>query len=140
MTASARIAGGLADAGVTHEQRVVLAAAAEDLDRAFDFGVTADERIGLALAGALVEVDAIGAEGFADGLGLIFFLLGGAFDGLGLRHARLLGNAVADVVDRVVTRHVLLLQEVGGVAVALCEDRDEHVGAGDFVAGRGFDV
>ena len=55
------------------------------------------------------------------------------------RRARLgqagpLGDAVADVVDRVVARHVLLLQEIGGVALALGEDRDQHVGAGHLLA------
>ena len=41
---------------------------------------------------------------------------------------------MADVVDRVVAGHVLLLQEIGGVALALGEDRDQHVGAGHFLA------
>jgi hypothetical protein len=41
---------------------------------------------------------------------------------------------VADVVDRVVAGHVLLLQEIGGVALALGEDRDQHVGAGHLLA------
>ena len=47
---------------------------------------------------------------------------------------------MADVVDRVVARHVLLLQEIGGVALALGEDRDQHVGAGHFLAARRLDV
>jgi hypothetical protein len=54
--------GGLADAGIAHEQRVVLLAAAQDLDRAVDLAVAADQRIDLALARLLVEVDAIGVE------------------------------------------------------------------------------
>ena len=41
---------------------------------------------------------------------------------------------MADVIDRVVARHVLLLQEIGGVALALGENRDQHVGAGHFLA------
>ena len=98
----------------------------------------ADHRIDLAVARLLVEVDAIGLERLALLLGLLVAL------GLGLlvdaahrarfRHARPLGDAVADVVDRVVARHVLLLQEIGGVALALGEDRDQHVGAGHFLA------
>ena len=41
--------GGLADAGLADEHRVVLGAAAEDLDRAADLLVAADDRIELAL-------------------------------------------------------------------------------------------
>jgi hypothetical protein len=48
--------------------------------------------------------------------------------------ARTLGDAVRDVVDRVVAGHLLFLQEIGRVALALGEDRNEHVGAGDFLA------
>ena len=45
---------------------------------------------------------------------------------------------MADVVDRVEAGHVLLLQEEGGVALALGEDRHEHVRAGDLLAARGL--
>jgi hypothetical protein len=58
----------------------------------------------------------------------------------GSERAGLLGDAVGDEVDRVVPRHVLLLQEVGGVAFALGEDGDQHIGAGDLVAARGLHV
>ena len=54
------------------------------------------------------------------------------------RQARPLGDAVADVVDRVVAGHVLLLQEIGGVALALGEDRDQHIGAGHLLAAGGL--
>ena len=37
--------GGLAHAGIAHEQRIVLLAAAENLDGALDFGVAADQGI-----------------------------------------------------------------------------------------------
>ena len=51
---------------------------------------------------------------------------------------RSLGDAVADVIDRVVAGHVLLLQEIGGVALTLGEDRHQHVGAGDLLAAGGL--
>jgi hypothetical protein len=51
-----------------------------------------------------------------------------------------LGDAVADVIDRVVAGHVLLLQEIGRVALALGEDRHQHVGAGDLLAAGGLHV
>ena len=51
-----------------------------------------------------------------------------------------LADAVADVGDRVEPAHVLLLQEIDGIALALGEQRDQHVGAGHLVAARGLDV
>ena len=45
---------GLADAGIADEQRIVLLAAAEHLDRAVDLGVAADQRIDLAVACAFL--------------------------------------------------------------------------------------
>ena len=42
--------GGLADAGIAHEKRVVLAAAAEHLNAALNLGVAADQRIDVAVA------------------------------------------------------------------------------------------
>jgi hypothetical protein len=47
---------------------------------------------------------------------------------------------VADEAHRVEPAHVLLLQEIDGIALALAEQRDEHVRAGHFVAARGLDV
>ena len=135
---------GLADAGFADEQRIVLLPAAQHLDGAVDLGIASDHRIDLAVARLLVEVDAIGIERLALLLGILVAL------GLGLlvdaaHRPRLgdagpLGDAVADVVDRVVARHVLLLQEIGGMAFALGEDRDQHVGAGHFFAARRLDV
>ena len=135
---------GLADAGIADEQRIVLRAAAQHLNGAADLGVAADQRIDLALARLLVEVDAIGVERVALLLRLVaalgVVLLVGAAHRARLRHARPLGDAVADVIDRVVARHVLLLQEIGGVALALGEDRDQHIGAGHFLAARRLHV
>src|SRR5206468_2808471 len=47
---------GLADPGLAHEQRVVLAAAAQDLDHAIDFLLAPDQRIDAAIGGSLVQV------------------------------------------------------------------------------------
>ena len=129
---------GLADAGIADEQRIVLLAAAQHLDGAADLGVAPDQRIDLAFARLLVEVDAVGFERIALLLvlvaGLGVGILVDAAHRLGLREPCPLGDAVADVVDRVVAGHVLLLQEIGGVALALGEDRDQHVRAGHFLA------
>ena len=91
--------------------------------------------------GLLVEVDGELLErGF--GLLLAFLLLGllGAL-GLGRLGDRVaLADAVADIGDRVEPAHVLLLQEIDGIALALGEQGDQHVGAGHLVAARGLDV
>ena len=67
-------------------------------------------------------------------------LLVGAAHRTRFRHAGPFGDAVADVIDRVVARHVLLLQEIGGVALALGENRDQHVRAGHLFAAGGLHV
>ena len=54
--------GRLADARVADEERVVLAAAREDLDGAVDLVLAADQRIDAALGGFLPEVDAVRRE------------------------------------------------------------------------------
>ncbi len=141
----------LADAGFANQQRIVLLAPAEHLDRALHLGLATDQRIDLAVLRLLVEVDAISIESSFLFLLVrtIFRILGvarfvvvfGAARRLGgIGHARPLGDAVADVIDRVVARHVLLLQEEGGMAFALGENRDEHIGAGHLFAPRRLNV
>src|ERR1700688_766996 len=89
---------GLADASLANEQRIVLLPPAQHLDRSVDLGLAADQRIDLALAGLLVEVDAIGVERVAlllllvAGFGVVFLV--GAAHRAGFRHARPLGDTV----------------------------------------------
>ncbi len=128
--------GGLADAGIADEQRIVLLAAAKDLDRALDLALAPDQRIDAAGLRLFVQIHAIGFEclgALLDGLFAVLVLVG-AFHRLRLAHARALGDAVTDVTDRIEPRHVLLLQEVDGVALALREQRDQHIGARHLVA------
>ena len=63
--------GGLADAGLADEHRVVLRAAREDLDDAADFLVAADDRVELAGAGQLREVAAVALERLVLALGVL---------------------------------------------------------------------
>ena len=51
--------GGLADAGFADQHRVVLGPPGQHLDHSADFRVPPDDRVDLALAGALGEVDAV---------------------------------------------------------------------------------
>ncbi len=56
---------GLADSWIAHEEGIVLLPAAENLDRALDFGIAPDQRIDAAGLGLLVEIDAIRLESVA---------------------------------------------------------------------------
>ncbi len=127
--------GGLADAGIADIERVVLRAAAQDLDGTVDLGAAADQRVDPAAQRLLVEVDGELLEG---ALILLLALFGlrflGALDLLRLGRGLALADSVADVADRVEAAHVLLLQEIDGIALALGEEGDEHVGAGHLVA------
>src|SRR3546814_5882505 len=97
----------------------------------------------LSVAGLLVQIHAELLErAFALLLRLrlhLLFLLGRA-----LRLARFgrsrLGNAVADEVDGVEPRHVLLLQEIDGIALARREHGDQHVRASHFLAAGRLDM
>src|SRR5712691_7182663 len=133
---------GLPDPGVADIERVVLGAPAEDLDRPLDLGLAPDQRVDLAAFRLFVEVDAIGVERIVAALLALFaaLLLFGSLDAARLRAAGRLGDAVRDVVDRVEPRHVLLLQEIAGVALALGEHRDQHIGAGHLLAARRLDM
>jgi hypothetical protein len=123
----------LADAGLADEQRVILLPAAQHLDGAADFRIAPDQRIDLAVLGFLVEVDAVRIQRIALLFRLVTALAVGLFLGAThrprFRQARPLGDAMADVIHRVVARHILLLQEIGGVALALGENSDEHIRA-----------
>ena len=138
--------GGLADAGVAHQQRVVLPPPAEDLDAPLDLEITADQRIHVPPACLLVQVDAVllqcGLLGFLGPLGLCLRLRRClcALHRPRLAIGRILGDAVADVVHRVVAGHVLLLQEIRGMALAFREDRHEHVRARHLGAPRALHV
>ena len=135
---------GFTDTRVTHVQRVVLGAAAEDLDRALDLVLTPDQRVDFARQRLFVEVDAIGGQGVLAALGGALFLAlglrlvlragGGARGGF----AGGFGDAVGDEIHRVQACHVLQLQEVHGVALAFREQRHQHIGAGHFIAARGL--
>ena len=63
--------GGLADAGLTDEDGVVLGAAGEDLDDAADLLVAADDGVEFALARQIGEVFGVFFEGLELGLGVL---------------------------------------------------------------------
>ena len=132
---------GLAHAGVPHEDGVVLAPAAEDLQRAPELAEASDEGVEAALPGALGQVDGEGGEGVARG--------GVAVAGRSRRRrgrARLvlarrrLGDAVRDVVQDVEPGDVLRLQQLGRVRVRLLQDGREDIAEADLVLARALHV
>jgi hypothetical protein len=128
--------GGLADARLTNIERIVLGAPAQHLDGALDLVLATNQRVDAAVAGFLVEVDAVRGQrlvALLDRRLASVFLLGSR-DAACARAARHLGLAVADVVHGVEPRHALVFEERHGVAVAFGEQRHEHVGAGHFLA------
>ena len=130
--------GGLADAGFTDVQRIVLAAAAQDLDGALDLERAADQRIDLAVLGELVEVGGVLVERAA----AIAVAIGSFAARLFLRRLLFgdLREAVRDEIDHVEARDLGAIQQVHRVALLLAEDRDEHVGDADFFLARGLHV
>ena len=135
---------GLAHAGIAHQERVVLAAAAQHLNATLHLVLAPDQRVDIALLGFDVEVDAVLFEravlrvGLSGPFGLLLFL--GAGHGTRFTELGIFRDTMGDEVHRVIARHVLLLQEIGGVALALGEDRDEHVRPGHFRAARALDM
>ncbi|MCY1166207.1 hypothetical protein D9M73_61300 [compost metagenome] len=126
--------GGFAHAGLTHQQRVVLAAAAEDLDHTLDFVLAADQRIDLAVLGELVQVLRVLLQrrGFFV-LFAAFFVLSRAFTGLGRLGRIALLDAVRDEIHHVQARHALLVQVIHGVRVLLAKNGNQHIGASHFL-------
>jgi len=60
--------------------------------------------------------------------------------GRGAERPRGLGDAVADEVHRIESRHVLRLQEIDRMAFALAEQGDEHIGPRHLILARGLDM
>ncbi len=116
--------GGLADARLADEDRVVLGAAGEDLDDAADLLVAADHRVELALARELCQVAAVLLEGLVAVLGVRVVHALVAADVLQRLEERVAGGARA-------------LQRLGGRRPAV-EKRQQQVLGGDVLVLEGF--
>ena len=132
---------GLADAGIADEHGIVLAAPAQDLDRALKLRRAADKRIEQALTRAGRQVDAVRGERIERSRGtLVPHARGGGrslFVGSAQRHLR---DAMRDVFEDVEARDTLRGQEMRGVSFGLLEDRREEIAGLDFLPLRTLDV
>ena len=112
--------GGLADARLADEDRVVLFAPGQHLDRGLDLARPADDRVELALAGEFRQVARVFVEVRRVGGRLDAAFLGAAPDDLGdLLADRLRGETVA-------------AQHVGGDALPLLGEADQEVLGADI--------
>ena len=119
--------GGLADAGLADEDRVVLRATREHLHHALDFLLAPDERVELALASELREVaPELVEDGRAAGPLGVALLTGRA-----ARGARLLAGLAGHHLDDLGAhaRHVgaEIAEDLGGDAVTLAHEPEQHV-------------
>ena len=138
---------GLADAGVADEYRVVLPAAAEDLERPLELGQPADQRIEAAVLRARGQVHRVRAKRIARGRAAAV-----ADAGVGVtlgrlrvgraagRRGRDLADPVRDVFEHVEPRHALRGEELRRVRLGLLERGREHVARLDFLASRALHV
>src|SRR6476469_5781059 len=115
--------GGLADAGLADQHRIVLGAARKNLDGAADLFVAADHRIDLALARGLREVAGIFLERVIGVLG----------------RSRVGSAALAQRVDggvEILRRDAGLAEYLAGVAVLLERKRQQQAFDGDETVAR----
>jgi hypothetical protein len=137
--------GGLADAGLADQHRVVLGAPLQDLDGAADLVVAADHRVQLALAGAVGQVQGVLGQGLALAFGFLgvhalaaAHLADGGFQGLAAG-AVLLEQAagLALVVHRRQQEQLggdVLVAPLGGFLVGQVEQVDQFLGGLDLAA------
>jgi hypothetical protein len=128
--------GGLADAGLAEQHRVVLGAARQDLDDALDLVGAADHRVELAVARAFGQVAAEGVEGGRLRLAGLrrgaSRLGGGVVLGLvllGDRAAEDLDDLLADLLELDAEGH----EDVGGDALLLAQQGEQQVLGADVV-------
>ena len=122
--------GGLADAGLAEQHRVVLGAAGEDLHDPLDLGFAADHRVELALLGELGQVAAELVEQFR---GLLAALAAAAAGGGALAAAAGAGQHPDHLVADLVGVGVEVEQDAGGDALVLTHQAEQDVLGADVV-------
>ena len=125
---------GLAHTRLAHQQRIVLAPPAQRLHDALEFALAPDQRIDFSRDCERIQIERVSLERTAGRLLLLGLRFAIALAGRGLRH---FADAVRNEIHDVQPRHAFLMQEINCVRIFFTENRDQHVGAGDFfLAGR----
>ena len=132
---------GFAHAGFTDIERIVLAATTKHLDGALNLVSAANQGINLAGFGEFVEVAGVVAERIAAFLARFAFAcpVGRCLARLGALITEL-GDTMRQVVDHVESTDFLHAKEVDGVRILLAKNRDQHIGASDFLSTRRLHV
>ena len=129
--------GGLAHARLADQERIVLAAATEDLDDALQFVFPTHQGIDGTCAGKIVQV---AGESLQRALRLALASTLNTAMVLGTLPFIAFGYAMRDVIDHVDALDVLLLQQVDGRRLLLVENGHERIGAGHFLAAAGLNM
>ena len=132
--------GGFANARIAHQQGVIFAAAAQNLNATFHFRLAANQRVNIALSRLNVQINAVFRQGrflrlARFGLWCFGFILG-PNNGARLAKGWVFGHAMRDEIHRIIARHILFLQEIGGVAFAFGENGNQNIGARHFGPAR----
>ncbi len=125
--------GGLAHARFAHQQRIVLAAAAQGLNHPLQFQFAPDQRVDLATQGLGIEVERVIFQRTV-GHGFIVVTLGSGWLRIGGSRFCFLAFTVGNEIHQVDAPHTLLGQEVHGMGVFFTEQCDQNGGTIHFLA------
>ena len=128
--------GGLADPGLADVQRVVLATAAEDLDRPLELRGAADDRIDVPLLRPLEQVHGEALQRISRRRGA--FVVGA--DAGRLVRRSVFRDAVGEVGEDVDLGDALAAEQVDRVRLLGLEDGGEHLAGVDLLAARALGV
>ena len=117
-----------------HQQGVVLAPAAQNLNYPFDLVMPADKRIYLAFFGQLVQIDRVLLQGRRFFVFLApFFIFSRRFAGFGRLGRVAFLDAVGNEIDHIQARDALLVQVIHRMRVFFAKNGDQHVRASHFL-------
>ena len=127
--------GRFADTGLADQQRVVLAATAENLRCPLNLESPTHQRINAISAGQFIQVAGVVFQGTGwRALTAVLHVLFRLHGRLRVLH---LGDAVSNEIHHIQAMDILTVEEIHCLAFLLIEDGHHHIGAGHFfLAGR----